>query len=261
MSLDGRREEMLNREVVLKLKNISKSFPKVETDSITNAISDIDIEFKSSEFVSLVGPSGCGKSTMLRLICGLIQPTTGEITINDEIITGPNEKIAMVFQKPTLFPWLTVRDNIAFGLNLKHKYDNIKVDDMIELIGLSEFKYDYPGQLSGGMSQRVALARAIINEPEILLLDEPLGALDAFTRMKMQSEILSIWSRKKQLAIMVTHDIEEAVYMSTKIIVIDKNPGRIKEVIDIDLGVNRDRSSVKFVEYRNRILNLLKESI
>jgi len=248
----------LSNQVVLKL---SKSFPKIDTDTITNAISDISITLTDGEFVSLVGPSGCGKSTILRLISGLILPTSGEIVLNGKTIDKPNEKIAMVFQKPTLFPWLTVRDNIAFGPKLKKEVNDIKINDMIELIGLKEFANDYPHQLSGGMSQRVALARAIINEPEILLLDEPLGALDAFTRMKMQDEILSIWSRKKQLATMVTHDIEEAVYMSTKVVVIDKNPGRIKEVIDIDLGVNRDRSSVKFVEYRNRILNLLKESI
>lgn len=251
----------MSNQVVLKLNNVSKSFPKIDTDTITNAISDISITLTDGEFVSLVGPSGCGKSTILRLISGLILPTSGEIELNGKTIDKPNEKIAMVFQKPTLFPWLTVRDNIAFGPKLKKEVNDIKINDMIELIGLKEFANDYPHQLSGGMSQRVALARAIINEPEILLLDEPLGALDAFTRMKMQDEILSIWSRKKQLATMVTHDIEEAVYMSTKVVVIDKNPGRIKEVIDIDLGVNRDRSSVKFVEYRNRILNLLKESI
>lgn len=251
----------MSNQVVLKLNSVSKSFPKIDTDTITNAISDISITLTDGEFVSLVGPSGCGKSTILRLISGLILPTSGEIELNGKTIDKPNEKIAMVFQKPTLFPWLTVRDNIAFGPKLKKEVNDIKINDMIELIGLKEFANDYPHQLSGGMSQRVALARAIINEPEILLLDEPLGALDAFTRMKMQDEILSIWSRKKQLATMVTHDIEEAVYMSTKVVVIDKNPGRIKEVIDIDLGVNRDRSSVKFVEYRNRILNLLKESI
>ena len=251
----------MSNQVVLKLNSVSKSFPKIDTDTITNAISDISITLTDGEFVSLVGPSGCGKSTILRLISGLILPTSGEIELNGKTIDKPNEKIAMVFQKPTLFPWLTVRDNIAFGPKLKKEVNDIKINDMIELIGLKEFANDYPHQLSGGMSQRVALARAIINEPEILLLDEPLGALDAFTRMKMQDEILSIWSRKKQLATMVTHDIEEAVYMSTKVVVIDKNPGRIKEVIDIDLGVNRDRNSVKFVEYRNRILNLLKESI
>lgn len=251
----------MSNKVELKLNNVSKSFTKIDTDSITNAISDISITIRDSEFVSLVGPSGCGKSTILRLISGLITPTTGEIVLNGKTIDKPNEKIAMVFQKPTLFPWLTVRDNIAFGLKLKNKYDDIRINDMLELIGLKDFYNDYPHQLSGGMSQRVALARAIINEPDILLLDEPLGALDAFTRMKMQEEILSLWEKNKQLAIMVTHDIEEAVYMSTKVIVIDSRPGRIKNVINIDLKNRHDRSSKEFIEYRNEILNLLKNNI
>ena len=251
---------MINK-VELKLNNVSKSFPKIDTDTITNAISDVSITLTDGEFVSLVGPSGCGKSTILRLISGLITPTTGEIVLNGKTIDKPNEKIAMVFQKPTLFPWLTVTDNIAFGLKLKKKVDDIKIKDMIELIGLKDFANDYPHQLSGGMSQRVALARAIINEPDILLLDEPLGALDAFTRMKMQEEILSLWEKNKQLAIMVTHDIEEAVYMSTKVIVIDSRPGRIKNVINIDLKNRHDRSSNEFIEYRNKILNLLKNNI
>lgn len=251
----------MSNKVDLKLNNVSKSFPKIDTDSITNAISDISIILRDSEFVSLVGPSGCGKSTILRLISGLITPTTGEIVLNGKTIDKPNEKIAMVFQKPTLFPWLTVRDNIAFGLKLKNKYDDIKINDMLDLIGLKDFYNDYPHQLSGGMSQRVALARAIINEPDILLLDEPLGALDAFTRMKMQEEILSLWEKNRQLAIMVTHDIEEAVYMSTKVIVIDNRPGRIKNVINIDLKNRHDRSSNEFIEYRNTILNLLKNNI
>ncbi len=247
--------------IILKLNNVSKSFPKIETDDITSAVENIDVTLTSGEFVSIVGPSGCGKSTILRLISGLINPTTGSITINDKVIDGPSEKIAFVFQKPTLFPWLTVKDNIAFGLKINKKMDEKKVEDMIDMIGLSDFTYDYPGQLSGGMAQRVALARAIINEPEILLLDEPLGALDAFTRMKMQDEILSIWNKNKQLAIMVTHDIEEAVYMSTKVIVIDKNPGRIKKIVDIKLDSVKDRQSIDFIKYRNEILNLLKEDI
>ena len=252
---------MLSSKVELQLNNVSKSFPKIDADTITNAISDISITLRDGEFVSLVGPSGCGKSTILRLISGLILPTTGEILLNGKTIDKPNEKIAMVFQKPTLFPWLTVRDNIAFGPRLKKEVNDIKINEMIELIGLKEFANDYPHQLSGGMSQRVALVRAIINEPDILLLDEPLGALDAFTRMKMQEEILSLWEKKKQLAIMVTHDIEEAVYMSTKVVVIDNRPGRIKNIITIDLTNRNDRSSKEFMKYRNEILNLLKNNI
>ena len=250
--------------LVLKLENISKSFPKVENDEITNAISNINFSVNNNEFISLVGPSGCGKSTILRIISGLLRPTTGKVYVNDEEIVKPIEKIAFVFQKPTLFPWLTVKNNIAFGLKIKNESKEIinqKVDKMIDMINLNDFKDDYPAQLSGGMQQRVAIARALINEPEILLLDEPLSALDAFTRMKMQEEILSIWKQKKQLVIMVTHDIEEAVFMSTKVFVIDKKPGTIKKEINIDIPFDnnyRDRSGDIFTKYRNDILELVK---
>ena len=254
----------MNNHINLKINNVSKSFPKVDTNQTINAVKDINLEINNNDFVCLVGPSGCGKSTILRLISGLITPTTGEIILNDEKITGPTDKIAMVFQKPTLYPWLTVYDNIAFGLRIHKEKEEVikeKVLNMIDLINLNDFTSSFPSELSGGMAQRVALARAIVNDPKVILFDEPLGALDAFTRMKMQDEIISIWAKKKQLAIMVTHDIEEAVYMSTKVVVIDKNPGRIKKIIDIDMPYKRDRESMKFIEYRNEILSLLKESI
>lgn len=179
--------------VVLKLDNVSKSFAKVEKDEITHALGNINLEMRSGEFISLVGTSGCGKSTILRLIAGLITPTMGRLTVNDQEITGPDPERGMVFQRPTLFPWLTVEKNIAFSLKMQNKLkgNEDKVERMLRLIGLEDFKDDYPGQLSGGMAQRVALVRSLINEPPILLLDEPLGALDAFTRMNMQDEILS----------------------------------------------------------------------
>ena len=165
----------------------------------------------------------------------------------------------MVFQKPTLFPWLTVEKNIAFSLRMqgKLKGNEDRVHRMLDVIGLDAFKDDYPDQLSGGMAQRVALVRSLINEPDILLLDEPLGALDAFTRMNMQDEILNIWSQRKQLALMVTHSIDEAVYMGTRVLVMESNPGRIVADIRIDEDFPRDRSSANFVEYRNEILNRL----
>ena len=214
---------------------------------------------ESGEFISMVGPSGCGKSTMLRLVAGLIKPTTGKLTVNGEEIGEPGPDRGMMFQKATLFPWLTVYDNIAFSLRMqgKLKGNEDKVEKMIEIIGLQNFRQDYPGQLSGGMAQRVALVRCLINEPEILLLDEPLGALDAFTRMNMQDEILKIWQEKQQLALMVTHDVDEAIYMGTRVLVMDAHPGRVIADITIDLPFPRDRSSREFVEYRNDILNKL----
>ena len=250
---------MGDKSVTLKLNNVSKSFAKIETDEVTHALNEIDLSLNSGEFISLVGPSGCGKSTILRLVAGLIKPTTGTVTVDDKEVTEPSPERGMVFQKPTLFPWLTVEKNIGFSLKMqgKLKGNEDKVKRMIEIIGLENFKDDYPEQLSGGMAQRVALVRSLINEPDILLLDEPLGALDAFTRMNMQDEILKIWSEKQQLAIMVTHDVDEAIYMGTRVIVMDANPGRIVDDIRIEQPYPRKRSSEEFVEYRNRILNRL----
>lgn len=250
---------MEEKKVTLKLDNVSKSFAKIENDEVTHALNEVDLTLHSGEFVSLVGPSGCGKSTILRLIAGLIVPTTGTVSVDGKTVTKPSPERGMVFQKPTLFPWLTVEKNIAFSLRMqgKLKGNENRVHRMLDVIGLDAFKDDYPDQLSGGMAQRVALVRSLINEPDILLLDEPLGALDAFTRMNMQDEILKIWYEKKQLAIMVTHDVDEAIYMGSRVLVMDANPGRIVEDIHIDQTYPRDRSSASFVEYRNRILNRL----
>ena len=249
--------------VVLKLDNVSKSFAKVEKDEITHALSSISLEMKSGEFISLVGTSGCGKSTILRLIAGLITPTVGTLSVNDKEITGPAPDRGMVFQRPTLFPWLTVEKNIGFSLKMQNKLkgNEQRVDHMLDLIGLKNFKDDYPGQLSGGMAQRVALVRTLINEPGILLLDEPLGALDAFTRMNMQDEILSAWKGRNQLAVMVTHDVDEAIYMGTRVIVMEPSPGRIKADIPIKLDYPRNRSSAQFIEYRNQILEMLNYGV
>ena len=246
-------------KTVLKLDNVSKSFAKIETDDVTHALSSVTTTMESGEFISMVGPSGCGKSTILRLVAGLIQPTTGSITLNGKPIEGPGPDRGMMFQKATLFPWLTVYDNIAFSLKMqgKLKGNEDRVEEMIKTIGLQDFREDYPGQLSGGMAQRVALVRSLINEPPVLLLDEPLGALDAFTRMNMQDEILRIWQKKQQLAIMVTHDVDEAIYMGTRVLVMDSHPGRIVSDLKIDQPYPRDRSSREFVEYRNEILKQL----
>lgn len=250
---------MAENKVTLRLNKVSKSFAKVENDEVTHALNEVDLSMESGEFISLVGPSGCGKSTILRLVAGLILPTTGSLTVNDKEITGPSPERGMVFQKATLFPWLTVEKNIAFSLKMqgKLKGNDEKVKNMLKVIGLEAFKDDYPGQLSGGMAQRVSLVRSLINEPDILLLDEPLGALDAFTRMNMQDEILKIWQEKKQLAIMVTHDVDEAIYMGSRVIVMDSDPGRIVADIKIEESYPRDRSSEAFVAYRNEILNRL----
>lgn len=243
----------------LELKNVSKVFEKNEEDEKTHALKNINLSIDNNEFVSIVGPSGCGKSTMLRLISGLIRPSQGKILLDNEEIEQPSSRKGMVFQKPTLFPWLTVGENVGFSGSLKNeeKIDEKEIDLMLKKVGLSEFKNSFPKQLSGGMAQRVSLIRTMIAKPEVFLLDEPLGSLDAFTRMNMQDEILNLWQEIKNLMIMVTHDVEEAVYMSSKVIIMEPRPGRVKEIVDIDLDYPRDRTSDKFINYRNKILKTL----
>lgn len=245
--------------LVLKIDGVSKSFARVETNDITNALENINLQFHQGEFISLVGASGCGKSTMLRLIAGLITPTYGQLTVNGQKIEGTSPDRGMVFQQPTLFPWQTVEQNLSFSFRMRGNYaqNKDKVERILKVIGLENFKTDYPAQLSGGMAQRVALARTLICGPKILLLDEPLGALDAFTRMNMQDEILSMWKENRQLVVMVTHDVDEAIYMGTKVVVMDAHPGRVQTEIPIELEYPRNRSSSQFVEYRNQILDML----
>ena len=188
---------------------------------MTHALEDINLTVTDGEFVSVVGPSGCGKSTILRLVAGLIVPTSGTLTLNGDPITGPDPERGMVFQKPTLFPWLTVEQNLNFSPRMMKRKDSLKeeAERLLELAGLTEFRDDFPHQLSGGMAQRLALIRTMINNPKVFLLDEPLGALDAFTRMNMQDELLNLWQRSGHMMLMVTHDIDEALYLGTRVVV------------------------------------------
>ena len=243
--------------ISLNLDNVSKSFASADTNNITHALSDITLRVKDGEFLSIVGPSGCGKSTILRLVAGLIVPTTGSLTLNGEAIREPDPKRGMVFQKPTLFPWLTVEQNVAFSLRMLKKEENGAVDRLIQMIGLSEFRHAYPHQLSGGMARRVALIRTMINEPDVFLLDEPLGALDAFTRMNMQDELINMWNEKKQIVMMVTHDVDEAIYMGTRILVMAPRPGRVVDDIPIEMDYPRNRTSRQFLTYRKKIMEML----
>lgn len=244
----------------LEISNVCKSFAGAGSNSgITEALRDINLQVDDGEFISIVGPSGCGKSTILRIIAGLISPTSGTACLDGTVIEGTNPKRGMAFQKPTLFPWMTVEKNVSFGLRMRgiYKGNENKVAEYLEMAGLSEFKDAYPHHLSGGMAQRVALVRTMINEPEIFLLDEPLGALDAFTRMNMQDELLNLWNEKKNMMIMVTHDVDEAIYMGTRVIVMAPRPGRIIEDIPIRLSYPRNRISREFLDYRTHILEEL----
>ena len=251
------------KKVLLKVTDLKQWFPLKKTklfqkeQEYVRANDGITLNIYEGETVGLVGESGCGKSTILRLIAGLIRPTTGEIRLGGKPIVGAGPDRGMVFQKATLFPWLTVEKNVSFSLRMQKKQDKELVEHMLKMVGLEDFRKDYPHQLSGGMAQRVALVRSLINHPDILLLDEPLGALDAFTRMNMQDEILNIWREQKQTVVMVTHDVEEAIYMGTRVLVMEPRPGRVKADIPIELAEPKQRDSEEFQAYRNRILKML----
>ena len=223
------------------------------------ALNDVNVTIKAGEFISLIGPSGCGKSTFLRLVAGLARPDGGSLLLDDAPITGPGYERGLVFQDPTLFPWLTIYDNIAFGLKVRNTYHDKKreVQDFIRLVGLEGFEKAYPHQLSGGMAQRAALARALVNHPKVLLLDEPFGALDAFTRMNMQDELLKIWEERGTTMIMVTHDVDEAIYLSDRIIVMTPRPAKIESIINVEIGRPRSRDLPDFLRLRAKILQIL----
>jgi len=244
----------------LRLREVTKSFPAPDEPLRQRLVlNDISISLTTGELVSLVGPSGCGKSTLLRLIAGLEVPDSGELLIGSEAITGPSAERGLVFQDPNLFPWLTVRRNIEAGLVARGllQEKRAEVGEFMCLVGLEAFGNAYPHHLSGGMAQRVALARALINHPKVLLLDEPLGALDAFTRMRMQDEVLRLWSARRSTTLLVTHDIDEAIYMSDRIVIMTARPGTIDRIIPITLDRPRDRSSSEFLQLRGEILELL----
>jgi ABC-type nitrate/sulfonate/bicarbonate transport system ATPase subunit len=223
------------------------------------ALDDVCLTIRAGELVCIVGPSGCGKSTLLRMIAGLTAPTSGELSVGAEEISGPSAERGLVFQDPSLFPWLTVRQNIESGLAARGVLGKMRaeVDDFMRLVGLETFASSFPHHLSGGMAQRVSLARALINHPRVLLLDEPLGALDAFTRMRMQDEVLRLWRARGTTMLFVTHDIDEAIYMSDRIVIMTQRPGRIEQVIPVDLDRPRDRSSPEFLGLRGRILEIM----
>ncbi|OPX43279.1 aliphatic sulfonates import ATP-binding protein SsuB [Ruminiclostridium hungatei] len=239
---------------VLKIKDLYKSF-KVGKDEIP-VLQNISLEFRKGEFVTIVGHSGCGKSTLLKIIAGLVEYETGEVTYGEKRITAPGTDRGMVFQEHRLLPWLTIEENIGFGLfSLSKEKKKAAISKHVELVRLNGFEKAYPSQLSGGMAQRAAIARGLASNPEILLLDEPFGALDALTRIQMQKEILRIWKEEKTTMIMVTHDIDEAIFLGQKVVVMSARPGEIKEIIDVNTATVKDRGSTEFAHIKKRIYN------
>lgn len=239
-------------EAIIKVEHLNKQF--IVDKKPIQVLKDINLEVKKGEFITIVGHSGCGKSTLLKIICGLVGYEDGVVERNGHAVDGPGPMCGMVFQDHRLLPWLKIKDNVGFGLkDLSKEEKEERVRKHLEMVGLKGFENSYPSQLSGGMSQRAAIARGLANNPSILLLDEPFGALDALTRIQMQKEILRIQEEEKTTMVMVTHDIDEAIYLGDRIVVMSARPGEIKEIIKVDPVESKKRGSVLFGEYKKKI--------
>jgi NitT/TauT family transport system ATP-binding protein len=247
--------------MTLIIDHLSKQFAKNGKETV-DSLTDINVRVDDGEFICILGPSGCGKTTLLRIVAGLENPTTGRVLIDDVQIDRPNPKLGMIFQDYSLYPWRTVNENIVFGLELRGvgKEQRAKIaQEYLELAGLSGFGNSYPYELSGGMRQRVAVVRALAVDPSVLLMDEPFGALDAQTRNRLQHDLLEIWDKTKKTILFVTHSVDEAVFLSDRIVVLTPRPGHVCEVLPIVLERPRDRTSVEFAKIRRYVLDLINQ--
>lgn len=245
---------------MLKMIDITKSFKKAGGEKVM-AISNMNLEVQKNEFVCIVGPSGCGKTTTLRLIAGLDRPTHGKIFLEGNQINGPGPERGFVFQEYTLFPWRSVLENVMFGLEIKKVGNKEKIQTAkkyLQMVGLSEYADFYPYELSGGMKQRVAIIRVLAVNPKILLMDEPFGALDARTRASLQNELIRIWGNDQKTILFVTHSINEAIFLADRVIVMKSRPGRIHDIINIDMVRPRDKMGKVFKDYYIRIHDMLE---
>ncbi len=247
--------------MTIEIKNINKSFDGRGKN--LSVLEDINMTIDDGQLVCLLGPSGCGKTTLLRLIAGLDQPTSGEIIANGELVKKPSGDRAVIFQQYSLFPWLTVIQNVTFGLEISggSKEENIQAAERyLKSVGLLEFKDSYPHELSGGMKQRVAIIRSLLNHSPILLMDEPFSALDMQNRHKLQEQLIGVWKRFENTIVFVTHDVDEAVYLADKIVIMDKNPGKIAKIVEVDIERPRKRESAEFIDLQESIVENLDMS-
>jgi sulfonate transport system ATP-binding protein len=236
----------------VEIKSISRTFDSGQGP--VHALEDIDLTIGDGEFISIIGPSGCGKSTLLRIIAGLDQGYTGEVRVGGVSVEKPGIDRGFIFQESRLLPWMNVERNIAANLKLRDSSVRDRVHELIDLVQLKGFEKAYPQELSGGMAQRVSLARALLREPSVLLLDEPFGALDAFTRSDMQQALHDIWQQQGTSTILVTHDVDEAIALANRVVILEPRPGRIKSVVPIDLPYPRIKTSRDLLEYRYHVL-------
>lgn len=238
----------------IRIEKLGKSFPGAKGAPPVAALRDVTLDVASGEVVAIVGASGCGKSTLLRVIAGLEREHEGRVEVGGEPVRGPGLDRGFVFQEHRLLPWLTVERNVAFGVSSLPEGERRRtVEEHLALVGLAAFARAYPHQLSGGMAQRVAIARALAPRPRVLLLDEPFGALDAFTKIQLQEETRRIWEAERTTLLLVTHDIDEAVFLADRVVVLGSRPGTLRRIVPVDLPRPRDRTSFEFAELRRRI--------
>jgi NitT/TauT family transport system ATP-binding protein len=240
----------------VEFRNISETYYSNEENEVVNALENINLKVNDGEFLCILGPSGCGKSTLLEIGAGLLAPTGGEVLFDDVVQRGTTRKIGVVFQDSSLFPWRNVRKNVQFGLELeKIEPAEIvkKVQDAIELVGLSGFEEKYPHQLSGGMRQRAGLARTLVNDPAFIFMDEPFSAVDHLTRLTLQEELIKIWQKKQKTITLITHDVSEAVFLASRIVVLTPRPGRIQKIIDVPYSHPRNRNSPGLLDIVEKI--------
>ncbi|KAA6340263.1 NitT/TauT family transport system ATP-binding protein [termite gut metagenome] len=245
-------------DIQIEISNVHRTYFDT-TGRRTDALQDVNLKIRKGEFLTLIGSSGCGKTTLLRLIAGLDLPQEGSLLIEGQPVSHPGYERGYVFQQASLFPWKTVEENIATGLKARHIYraQQVRVNEYIDLVGLNGFSKAYPHEISGGMAQRVAIARALINEPKVLLLDEPLGALDAFTRIDLQNTIRKIRQETGTTIVLVTHDVDEAIFLSDRIAIMTARPGKISEIIPVNVSGERDRNKDEFILLREWVLEKL----
>jgi len=248
----------------IKVRGASKTFNR--KGKTVHALSEVELEIEAGQFVSLIGPSGCGKSTLLKMIAGLLEPSSGTVEVDGAVVTEPLPQIGVAFQKPTLLRWRNVLENVCLPLDIEKNRDaegESRALDLLAMMGLAGFEKHYPGELSGGMEQRVAIARSLINQPSLLLMDEPFGALDEFTREDLNDELLRVWQHEPKTVVFVTHSISEAVFLSDRVVVMSARPGRIHGIVPIELSRPRERAlrnTAEFYEAIRHVRSVLDEA-
>jgi NitT/TauT family transport system ATP-binding protein len=258
---DERREFHRDATGAIEIDDVRKVYDPGTDDEVV-ALEDIDLDIAAEEFVTILGPSGCGKSTLMECIAGYIEPTEGAIRVDGERVAEPDPRRGVVFQSDRLFPWKTIAENIAFGPEMRNAVDDGRVEEYIDHMGLDGFENSYPHELSGGMQQRAELARLLANDPDIMLMDEPFSGLDAMTKEIMQETLLDVWDDENRTVVFITHDVEEAIFLADRVVVMTARPGEVKDVIDVDLDRPRDVDMIttdRFIEYQEQALDLIHD--